>query len=82
MNLRLDQRQVPLVRVVFPILLKVPSRTRRLSQQILKILRKLRTTLFWNNLLKTSTGNLRNQRNAIPVTENLPDKAGRVSLLG
>src|SRR5947208_14770380 len=82
MDLRLDQRQIPLIRIVLPILLKMPSRTRRLPQQVLKILRKLRPTLFWNNLLKTSTGNLRNLRNAIPVTDNLPDKAGRVSLFG
>src|SRR2546427_1530578 len=80
MNLRLDQSQIPLVRIVLPILLQMPRRTRRLPQQVLKILRKLRSTLFWNNLLKTSTGNLGNQRNAILVTENLPDKAGRVSL--
>src|SRR6266540_3257935 len=81
MDLRLDQCQVPLVRIVLPILLQMPRRTRRLPQQILKILRKLRATLFWNNLLKTSTGNLRNQRNAIPVTENLPNEARRVPLL-
>src|SRR5712664_3111928 len=82
MDLRLDQRQVPLVRVVLPVLLKMSGRTRRLSQQILKILRKLRPTLFRYNLLKTSPSNLRHQGNAIPVTENLPDETGRVSLLG
>src|SRR6266581_954345 len=82
MDLRLDQSQVPLVRIVLPILLKMPRRTRRLPQQVLKILRKLRPTLFWDDLFKTSAGNLRNQRNTIPVTENLPNEAGRVSLFG
>ena len=82
MDLRLDQSQVPLVRIVLPILLKMPRRTRRLPQQILKILRKLRPTLFRDNLLKTSAGNLRHQGNAIPVTQDLPDEARRVSLLG
>jgi len=82
MNLRLDQRQIPLVRIVLPILLQMSRRTRRLPQQILKILRKLCTTLFRDNLLETSTGNLRNQRNAIPVTENLPNEAGRIPFLG
>jgi len=80
-DLRLDQRQVPLVREVLPILLKMPSRTRRLSQQILKILRKFRTTLFRDNLLKTSASNLRNQWNAVLVPEDLSDEAGRVPLL-
>src|SRR5438552_5555608 len=82
MNLRLDQSQIPLVRIVLPILLKMPSRTRRLPQQVLKILRKLRPTLFRDNLLKTSAGNLRHQGNAIPVTEDLPDEARRVPFFG
>jgi len=59
MDLRLDQRQIPLVRIVLPILLKMPSRTRRFPQQVLQILRKLRPALFRDNLLKTSTSNLR-----------------------
>ena len=58
MDLRLDQCQVPLVRVVLSILLKMSGRTRRLPQQILKILRKLRPTLFRDNLLKPSASNL------------------------
>ena len=81
MNLRLYQGQVPLVRVILPILLKMSRRARRLLQQRLKVLRNLGAVLWGNQLFKAFARNLRNERNAVPVSERLSDNARRVSFL-
>jgi len=75
MNLRLNQRQVSLVRVILPILLKVSRRTRSFLQQIIKVFRNLCAAFFWENVFKATAGNLRDQGNAVLVSEDLPDEA-------
>ncbi len=57
-------------------------RARRLFQEVLKVFRNLCPTLFGDNVFKTSACNLRDERNAIFVSEDLADKAGRVSFFG
>ena len=79
-DLGLDQCEITLVRIVFPVLLKVPRRINRPAQKCVEIFWNLQPLLFGNKLLQPFVGNLGNKWYPITVSQNLTNNAWRIAL--